>query len=237
MLTTADIFDQLIRLAQTKQEVRLVNEYKGIPISYEAVLQSVGENSATLAVHKYQAVCLELERRTFIISEGLTSVLRAQVASVDVVSSTSTLNEFSYAPETIGGRSAVRVEPKEPVTVTLLSQGRKFSGSLADISVSGLGVYTVAAYIYTPGFLKKGAPVQIAFKLPSERGEIRLPGMVLNITKDKGSYRLGIGTTPDALSKNAISQFVAQRQSEILREVKMFYDLVYRLKTGENQRP
>jgi hypothetical protein len=127
----------------------------------------------------------------------------------------------------------VRVQPKDPLDVWITYGGEKFRGNLADISSNGVGVFLVSAYLKSPGLLKKNEQVQMIVRLPGERGvgiEVRLPGTILYINRDRGSFRLGVSTSPESHGKTTISQFVAQRQAEIMRELRILYDTFYRIK-------
>ncbi len=230
------ILHDLEQIASTQAEIRLFNVFHGLPISYPAVIQSFDETEVTFNIHKYQSVCLAYEKQTFIQSEVIPFVIKSRVGMVDITALTAVLTDFSRAPITIGGRTAVRVSPKEPVPVTICSDHRKIPGNLADISVDGVGVVLVAMYIYqvAPRVLKKDAPAQIKLRLPGETAETVLPGKVMYIKENQGSYRLGINTLPDAKAKQNILRFVSQRQAEIMREVKLLYEMVSQLKAGND---
>ncbi len=237
MISKLEILDAFTQIAAAKEEVRLINDHRGIPISFEASIIAIQDDSVLFRVNKYQCVCLELERFTYIQSPSLLSIVKGRVASLDFASNLATLSNFERASETIGRRTLVRVQPKEPLDVTIVYRGLKIRGSLADISSNGVGVFMMSAYIRNPGALKKSEQVQMMIRLPGEKGkvsEVRLTGTILYVNPDKGSYRLGLHTSPEAHPKTLITQYVSMRQGEILRELKSLYEKLYR-KKAESQ--
>jgi hypothetical protein len=238
MSSSSQIFDAFARLAAVKEPVRLINDHRGIPISYDATVEGVEHTSVIFQVHKYQCVCLELERFTYIQSPYLPSILKARVVTMDIVATRVTLASFSYASETIGRRTVIRVQPKDPIDVLINYQGQKIRGSLVDISSSGVGIYMLSAYINNPGLLRKGERIHLSIQLPNEKGgknEIRLPGTILYVNREKGSFRLGMDTSPEAHARALITQYISQRQAELLRELRVLYETFYRLKVEGQQ--
>jgi hypothetical protein len=222
---------ELVQAARTHREIKLVNVFRGLPIVYPATLLESGERGIAVGVHRYQSVCLELDRHTFIQSEVLPKTVTAEVAEVNLASTTAILTNLAYANNTIGNRTAIRVEPKKPTQVTISKDRRKFTGNLADISVDGLGLFILAMYVYTLDVLQDTATVQLELKLLDDKKELKLTGEIAYIREMGSALRLGvrIAASPDTEAQRTILQFVSQRQTEILREVKQLYDLFYRL--------
>lgn len=233
MGSKTELMDVFLQLAAEKAEVKLINNYKGIPVSNEATVEELDDIGVILRVSKNQCVCLELERFTYIQNPALPTVIKARVESLDFLSLRVKLTGFEYAPETIGRRTALRVQPKSPLDVLIIYQSQKIRGSLADISSMGIGIYMLSAYIYDAGMLRKGEAIQVHIRLPFTKGgwsEVRLPGTIRYINRDKGLFRLGIDTDPEMYVKTQISRYIDQRQAETLRELRVLFDTFYRLK-------
>jgi hypothetical protein len=238
MKPNSKILEIFARMAADKEEVRLINDHRGIPVVYEATAEGFQEPSVIFRVNKYQCVCLELERHTFIQSPSLPSILKARVADLDIVAGLASLTNFESAPETIGRRTIIRVQPKEPVVVSITYQGQKIRGTLVDVSSSGVGIYMVSAYIYNPGMLRKNEQISLTIRLPNEKGivnDIRLAGSILYVNREKGSFRLGINTSPETHARTIIAQYIALRQAEIMRELRTLYETFYRLRQESQQ--
>jgi hypothetical protein len=240
MNPNAKILESFARLAAEKQTVRLINDHRGIPIAYEAAVEQVQNSGVVMQVHKYQCVCLEIDRFTYIQSASLPSILKARVTNLDIVATLATLGNFEYASETIGRRNVIRVQPKDTIDVLILYGTQKIRGTLVDVSSSGIGIYMLSAYIYNPGMLRKNERIHLSLRLPNEKGilsDLRIPGSILYINREKGSFRLGISTSPDPHAQSQISQYITHRQAEILRELRVLYDTFYRLKLEGQQKP
>ncbi len=228
------IIHALEQLAGTGSNVRLMNVFRGIPVVFEAFVGGSADLGMIFKVHKYQLVCLELEKYTYITSDVLPAIIKAGVVHLDYRSDNAVLNNFSYVSDTIGCRTAIRVEPRALVPVTILTGNKKLTGNLADISVDGIGVLVLTMYLYNPKVFQEQATVQVRFKLPDgENKDNQIPGHISYITEDNGAYRVGFNIFPDANTRKNMMQFIGQRQVEILREVKILSELFHRLKAKE----
>jgi hypothetical protein len=219
-----EIISILEQLAQEKKEVKLINSHKGIPISYGATIQGFNTSGVIFQVHKYQVVCLELERQTFLYTDLLPSVVKAKVANIDIITGKVTLTGFVYAVESIGKRMMLRVEPDQPISVVISNDKRRLRGNLADISEKGIGLYVQASQTITTSVFIRHSKVLINLRLPTEPSEISLDGIISHIRKDGQAYHLGINIAPDPIIKGAITSFISQRQMEILCELQILYD-------------
>ncbi len=236
MDTNDEILRKLQLAAQAKKEVTLINAYRGVPISYDATILSIDENTITLRVHQYQAVCLELTRQTFIKSDLLPTI-KAWVKTGNIEERISVLTDFKYADDTVGNRNAVRVKPKEPIPVTLTKKqsNKRVRAELADVSAVGIGVYWFSVFVEDSGDFFRSSNVSMTFRLPDiDRGtmrELTLHGTIMNVIPiDKSQrYRIGMRIMPNTRVQPIVSQYVAQRQTEIIREVKLLHSVLIRL--------
>jgi PilZ domain len=220
-----EILSALEYVFAAKKEVRLLNVHKGMPISYPATIQELGEQGIVFKVQKYQLVCLALEKQTFIQSEQLPSIVRAKLIGLDYPKTEVTLQNFAYTLNTIGKRQTIRVQPQEPIQVLINDNVRKIKGLLVDISETGLGVVTVGAGVFSPNLLRRGAPILFTFRLPGETSDLFLAGTIRNTARDidNVSYRLGIQISPDSQAHEAIMRFISRRKTRIQVELDVLY--------------
>lgn len=85
------ILRDLVNVARSKKEIRLLNIFTGIPITYEAAIQGMDERGLTFSVFKKQSVCLELDKLTFIECDSLPYTIKARVVAIDIVAGTAIL--------------------------------------------------------------------------------------------------------------------------------------------------
>ncbi len=222
-----NLYDEILHIlqqhAQMQQEVGFINEYKGVPVANRAQIVSCEGPEVTFKTGPEQLVCMHLEQQVYIASDRLPSVVRAGVADLNFAAGLARLSHFAYTNETIGKRICVRVHPETAIPVVIASKNRKLMGNLADISETGLGVYTLGAYLFNIGVLQRDSVVRLTLQLSPGEPDIILNGTINNIAKEQDSFRLGIIISPDEATRSQISAFVTERQEEILDELHQLY--------------
>jgi hypothetical protein len=258
-------------VSSENQEIRLVNVYKGIPISYPATILEISSDTMHIKTSRIQVVCLYRDRETYIQSEYPRNI-HARVKDVNLVLSEVILHQFDYV-NVLGTRTNVRVEPGETVQGQVLTGGKTpVICGLADISLDGMGIYIDEAH-FSPTLFAVGSEITIHITIPAiksmqnlksgndheqageqqgrfSRSDLRgipngeqnswifrstapaqmraakrdvmLTGKIVNFRHDQGErrYRAGIKINPSDPQRDIISQFIVQRQSEILNEIR-----------------
>ena len=214
------------QIAAKKQPVVLLNTYRGIPVMHEAAVLSVNKGYVTVRVHPFQAACLALQGETYLKSDQLPGIYRAQAVAVDVPKDQAVITEFTDAGATIGKRGTTRVQPKEPLDVELYDGEHRFTGKLADISTAGMGILTLAAHIYGDLALSTGSLVSIDFRLPQSEELMQYQSKVASMVHKAGTFlhRLGLVLLPDPVMEFKLRQYLALRQDELLEELKRIHE-------------
>ena len=215
MKQSDQILFSLERVAKADREVELLNGYKGLPIATKASILKIGDDSVTLKVHKHQLAGLEIEQHTYILCPELEEAASATVIELDKAAGTVELTNFLYAGRKIGERMILRVEPKNPIPVTIQTDGQTISGHLIDISIDGVGIRLSAPA--ADELLKRQSAVQVSFQLLSTR--LEFSGTVAYLRTIHDANRLGVDFSEDPHLKAAISQYISQRRTEILGEL------------------
>ena len=276
-----EIIEQLREIAARSNQIRLLNVYQGVPISYPAAITAVTENTLRVQTGRYQLACLYLERETFIQSSHLPEILKAKVLELDLPAQEASLGSFELEQEQVGDRMVVRVQPKNPIESKIKTADPQalVRGELADISGDGMGIFidrrAFLARRYRPGDLIEillTLPVSPAYGGQSaldqsphkdpisrfDRDNLRLyhvpgqgrqsagpsspsprpagpvdlvvRGQVVNVREEAAHnrFRLGVRFRPEEPPPPAISQFIALRQAEILRELRELSDMLVR---------
>jgi len=112
-------------------------------------------------------------------------------------------------------RKYVRVVPEEDIPVRVTAGEKEVVGVMADLCVRGVGVYT-----HIPHNFHVGSSVKVEFQLP--KGGVETGGVIKHVSPHGRIYRTGIYFEPDLKSEEIISDYVMERQFEILREIKGF---------------
>jgi hypothetical protein len=165
------------QVAEKNIDVRLLNVYKGVPVSYEAKIIEVADNSALIRTDKTQLVCLENEGKTYIQTLYLPKIVYARVLDIDVQRNESVLGDFEYVSGKVGARTQVRVIPERIIKgcLHLVGTDKACEGKLADISLDGLGFYLPGEAPLPTGF-EKGAKIRIDLALPGVMEKKRAQG-------------------------------------------------------------
>jgi len=226
MNTQDEMMRNIHELHAAGKTIKLLNTYRGFPVSYDATILAVDQGYVAARVHEYQAVSMALEGKTHLQSDLLPEVIRATVVAVDVVKRQAVLTEFEGVGNAVGKRADIRVHPNEPLDAEIYDGQRRIGGKIADISTSGVGVFTFAAYIYGDLSFEKDREVFIDFRLPNADAIIRFHGVVTSVVDQKGTFlhRLGAKIFPGPDAKPLLESYIAARQDETLRELKLIYE-------------
>lgn len=238
MLDSTDkILEILRQISQAGDSVRLINVYKGYPVSYDARLLSIGIDAVTLKVHPYQALCLWMENQTFIQSPALPEIVRALAVTVDLEAAIAALSNFEYVSGAPGKRQDDRVQMRKAIAVFLDLGSRRFRTELRDISSGGMAVFIDAAY-YDPELFQIDRSIQLMFQLPvseeEDHHDVELRGRIRSVTRERvNRYRIGIQIVSTAQQEPLVSQYVDQRQSEVLDEIEILHASILGLTGGD----
>jgi hypothetical protein len=238
MLTTNDgILQTLRKISQAGKDVRLINIYKGFPVAYPARILSIGIDAVTFKVHRYQALCLWLENQTYIQSDEFPEIVRALAVTVNLENEIVALSNFEFVSGAPGNREDARLLVRKTINVYLTIGSQRLRTELRDLSGKGMAVILDAAY-YDPTVFKPDEPLRLTFQLPGA-GElaprdVELHGVIRSIIRDRAlSYRIGIQITPHDQESVLVSQYFAQRQTEVMEEIEMLHTSILGLSGNE----
>jgi hypothetical protein len=277
---------------QEKKDVRLLNIYKGVPISYDATVVDVNNLFARLKCNKYQIPSIFLENGAYIQGEDTEETIHAQLYQLDLERSEVVFTNLVPAGQGIGQRSQVRVEPEDSIwaAIKLKNSLSEVMAKVTDLSMGGLGIY-LERYYFHPQLFRPGTELTLSFDLPlvlrpvtsssnssnmsrSEtndltnrfnRDQIRginssglgaskeplqervigLPGSGSRISCKarvihyrpelyNNRYRIGLRLQDSEGSRQLISQFVARRQADLIREFRLMYDAIVQKMAGQS---
>jgi hypothetical protein len=194
-------------------DLKLLNFYREIPVSYPATVLTLEESHAELQVNQIQAVVISFDKFTVLKSSHFPHDVIANVNYVNVEKCRVILSNFRYAVVRAERRMSVRVELSEPIYASFTSENGTLGGRLHDMSLTGIAINVLEE----PGIplSEKG---ELSVTLPI--GTIAVPASLLKIlTVDEG-YRMIFEIEATRATELSISQFLFRRQIEIIRELK-----------------
>lgn len=212
---SAQIIDTLaaIKAGRLKNDLKLLNFFREIPVSYGASVETVEESHAELLVHQIQAVVISFEKVTVLKSSHFPKDVIAKANYVNVEKSRIVLSSFSYALVRADRRMSVRVELSEPIYASFTAEGVTTGGRLHDMSLTGVSI-NVSDEPNLP-LCQNG---ELAVTLPI--GTITVPASLLKVLTVEDGHRLVFEIEATRATELSISKYILQRQVEIIRELK-----------------
>jgi hypothetical protein len=202
-----------IQQGRRPNDLKLVNYYQEIPVSYAADILTIEETSVEFLVHQVQAVAISMEKVTILKSSHFPRDVVANVNYVNVEKSRIVLSNFSYGVVRADRRMSVRVAFNDKINTSFRGEQHYITGRLNDMSLTGMSIDVPE----NPGFeLTERGELLVA--LPS--GSVALTASLLKILPSGSGMRFVFEIELDRAGELAISQFIFRRQVEIIKELK-----------------
>ncbi len=213
--------EEIVSILNTNlnKTLKLINYYEGLPLSYPATVTAIERGIVDMDVKAEQAVSIEQSRSAFIRSPLFKHDVFAQAQYVNIKKHAVSFAKFSYVEIMAERRNFLRIAlvPK-PKTVIESPLGI-IEGELYDISLSGVSVLIDH---YCP--LTVGTESTIRFVLRSVEQDtyikVNVPATLINYKDDALPYKFIFSICPDKLLERQLSQYIFQRQIEIIKEIK-----------------
>lgn len=228
----AEVYQMFVEVVTKKDKIRLMNVFRGVPVTYDAYITEMRGEEVRLRTHPFQLICIRYQKKTYIHYSNKT--YRAEALSTDLKNENTLLTNFEPAHE-IGLRKHVRVEPRQPTQVYIYSdqfdknRNQWISTMMADVSIKGIAIY-MNPFLFTLTAMSINDTIKLKFTLAdNESGlnfSIQSDGVVRNIFRnnEKRVMRIGIEMFPDKVTESQLTRYIAQRQKDILKELKDIRD-------------
>lgn len=215
---TASIIKVFSEMAQgrLKCDLKLLNYFDEVPVSYGSTITTVNEDSVELAVHEHQALIIKHHKNTLIKSRHFHNELgvHCYAAYASVPKKTVIMHNFAYAQIRAERREAVRVKVYGTLAVTFSYDNVKIEGNMVDISGNGISINSELFTATDAG--QSGLLIFTLSGIP-----LAVPGsFVRSATNGKGEHVCIFQMKPDRRSDTVIGQFIYQRQVEIIQQLK-----------------
>ena len=197
-------------------DLKLLNYYDEVPVSYGSSITAVETDSVELVVHEHQALIMKRDKHTLIKSRHFHNELgvHCYASYVNVPKKTVILHNFAYAQIRAERREAVRVKVYGSLPATFSYANVKVEGSIVNISGNGISIVSDSV----PA-ADAGQAGQLAFTLIGT--PLAVPGSFVRFSPDgNGGHIFKFQMTPDRRSDGVIGKFIYQRQVEIVQGLK-----------------
>jgi hypothetical protein len=245
-----DIIRILGRIARNRSEITMLNIYKGLPISYETSIHSVGEFEICVPSSRQHIACLYSQRETYLQGKGLPFLIRSQVISLNLDKEDALLSNFEVAKPSIGKRTQIRVEPDELLIafIQVIDSGFDLPAPLADISAEGASIY-LDSQLFPARQCRVGREAKITLSFPDSISQkvkrlslkpalqnwpdgkvtISAQAMITSVIPELplNRYRVGMKVYFQDLARMVVLQYLSQRQVEIIRDLRLLAENLY----------
>jgi hypothetical protein len=205
------VLELLRRLRDAGEEVEIIAYYKEVPAMCRTKVVEVGEGG--IEVERCDLNILREGSEVYLRLRNLPGAVGVRVEEVDPRSERAKLKLLGLVDLPQERRRFVRVVPEDPVPVVVMRNGWETTGSMADVSVGGVGVYLKDA-----DDLKTGDVVRVRFRLP--KGEVDTLGSVRYVLRRGDVFRIGVQYELDLKQEDVVSDYVMERQFQILKELR-----------------
>jgi len=199
-----------------KCDIRLLNYYQEVPVTYPSTIRSVEVDSVELQVHEHQALIMKNDNSTLITGKHFHREfgVHCYAAYVSVPKKTVILHNFAYAQIRAARREAVRVKVLEAIPVMMAYEGGEAEGTLVDISGNGVSINSSvlpaveADQWVLLSFTVMGVPLAVH------------GAFVKALSKGENGYICVFKMKLDRASDTIVGRFIYQRQIEIIQGLK-----------------
>lgn len=209
-----------LHTGKLRNDLKLLNYYKGVPISYGANILEVDKEVLVVSAHETQLAVLENDMRTLMKSSHFRKDIIADVMSIDWRTEIVILRNFIYTDILSEKRSAVRVDLDDPTPVIVsYEEGKETIGRLNDLSVEGLALLMPDDCVIDPE-----TKVNLNIRLPiiGQQGfhDLTIEAVFLKTIQTSQHLKHIFMISLDRRSENLFCHFISQRQLELVKELK-----------------
>lgn len=211
-------FNEIIK-SGLRVNCKLVNYYKGLPVTYPATPVEVHQGTLELDVNQQQAAALEASRYAFVKCDYFDSAILAEIREVNVPRMTASLHNFSFVEILAERRAALRLEVVPQTDAEIRTSSYTIAGKLRDVSLGGFSIVPSQ-----PCPLGNGSEVTLVIAIPNllqgREDRIQTKATLVDSVHQDAYDICRFSFEADSQTENLISRFIFQRQVEIIKELK-----------------
>ncbi len=219
----ADVIWQfLANIMAGRLPLKLMNIYKGLPISTPTKILKMEEDKIIVTAEKIQKFVMESEKETVLQSPHLPSDLHADVHFVDASRPLAILKHLRTMKTSVNNRKHTRVTVTSRLPITLKLGKSHYTGYVYDISINSIAIlFNLDKFEENE---LKGRQAEVSFKLPWENEEgfvnITVRADILFNRNEKEFHKVVVLLEPDDICESYIFDYIYKRQKELIKELK-----------------
>jgi len=212
------VFSVLSYLLQGGEKLTLLIPFKGLLIAQEVRSLHIGQDHIVLQAPTHH-ICSNIHDHVYLYTVQSPQGMIANVQNLNLQRGIITLTGFKFMDSPWHDRKSERVEPVEPLHITLSTKNATFRGRLENLSMNGLGML-----LYTKNFknipIKAGESVNTRIILGEDIPPLEMRGkLVASRLIGQALTHLGMEIRPEGLQKTLLTQYISTRRHEILAEL------------------
>lgn len=204
-----------IKTGTLKNDLKLLNYYHEVPITYGAKIDSIDGDCVEVSVQQAQSVVLGIQKQTLLTSSHFPQGLGVHcfVEFVNVKNCFAVLGRFAYASIRAHRRGAVRVKVEGVIAAAYSAEGQVLDGHITDISVTGVALQN---HQDAPAGLAENGVLHVTL----QGTKVDMSATYVKSKKHDDLHIHSFKIEPGKNADNLISQYIYTRQVEIIRQLK-----------------
>lgn len=220
-ITSKDFLDHAYK---SNIKIKTLNIYHGLVINTSVKIIKISEKNIYIKFESLQGIVLENEKKTVLQSPSFSQDILADVVQINLNKKIAVLENFKFLKTNANARMYARVTPSRKTPVTVNESGHVANGIILDLSIKSIAISMKNTLAQT---LFKQTRVSLVFNLPNKNSlngyvQVSLDATVMLVTEvdNMGYYKVICDLEQETHDINVISQYVYERQKELIIELK-----------------
>ena len=201
-----------IRIKRLYPDLRLLNYYQNLPVSFGADVVSIDRGLVELRVTQTQAIVIAAQRTTFVRSSHLHFDTLAMVERINIEREQAFLSRFSYVKLVAEQRQCIRVNMGGAIDAIFTSKNITEKGKIFDLSVGAVELRLSKFAYLEPNIC--GTITIIA-----QDSSMKINSKLLKINTDDHVRKFIFVLDVSEISENFITNLLLHKQQRLIREL------------------
>jgi c-di-GMP-binding flagellar brake protein YcgR len=211
---------EIYEIYNNKEKISIYNIYKGIPISHNTYILSIENNNIKVNATINFIFASKFNSEIYFNQENKNYYFTGEVKNFDIDNKTITLTNIKKIQRDLPKRKHIRVQPKEEIEVTIISEKNNIQAKLYDISLQGMAI------ILDKNYFEISEKVETMFTLELDKKYLLdIIGEIRSVTKiDENIYKYHIYFEPNPKDEKILEKYIVTREKEIINELREMID-------------
>ena len=204
-----------------REPVQLMNHYKGIPVNASTIIYMLGRDILAVQVERRYLSVIRRERCTYLECSECADLLKAVPIAYEAQDGMVVLGRFGVVNSADWRRHwALRIQPKEPLQLTLDCTGQSMAGRLIDLHPGENSQLYLRIALDGLVEIERDNPIGLALVLPGAQSTCRVLGTATRIYRQNrsGKPHMQVHVTVEPAGDGKLAHYFNQRKEEIEAE-------------------